>query len=227
MEAQKGDILNYYDQLAKAYDQDRFQNSYGNYLDSQERQVLRQWLGQDSKDRILDLGCGTGRLLDFAQYGVDFSENMLALAKEKFPAHQLVQSDITQLPFQDQQFNTIFSFHVFMHLDQASILAALKEVHRTLQDGGQFIVDFPNSTRRKAINYQKAGWHGNTALDLETLSSLLGEQWSIQKVTGFLLFPIHRFPKPLRSFFRPLDSFLCKTFLKHYASYYCVSLTKR
>ncbi|WP_139423771.1 methyltransferase domain-containing protein [Chryseobacterium mulctrae] len=38
---------------------------------------------------MLDLGCGRGRLLNFATHGVDFSQEMLNIAQEKFPYKQL------------------------------------------------------------------------------------------------------------------------------------------
>jgi len=225
--AVKEEILNYYDQLAPAYDEDRFQNSYGNYLDRQERSLLKNWLSGRSRSHALDLACGTGRLLGYAKNGVDFSKNMLAQAKEKYPEHQLIQSDISKLPFEDKSFKTVFSFHVFMHLDLNTIEKTLKEVHRILEKDGMFIFDFPNIKRRKAINYKKAGWHGNTALDLKGLLTLLGDRWSISKSSGFLLFPVHRLPKKTRKYFRQIDSLLCKSFLKHFASYYCVCLIKK
>lgn len=223
---QKKEILNYYDQLAPEYDKDRFGNSYGHYLDHQERTVLQEWLENAETKRTLDLGCGTGRLLDFAQHGVDFSQNMLSIAQQKYPQHQLTQSDITALPFSDGQFTSVFSFHVLMHLEPETIQKTLQEVYRILEKDGVFICDFPNIKRRKAINYKKAGWHGNTALDLVELQRLAGDQWHIRKSTGFLLFPIHRFPTWSRPFFRYWDSLLSKTFLKHFASYYCVCLVK-
>jgi len=224
---QKENILSYYNQLAEEYDQDRFGNSYGGYLDRQEQSLLSRWLNHSTIEKTLDVGCGTGRLLNFAMNGVDFSKNMLAEAAKKYPDRQFYQSDISSLPFKDKQFKTAFSFHVFMHLDLETIEKSLAEVHRILEKDGLFIFDFPNQRRRKAISYKKDGWHGNTALDLKTLSGLIKEKWSIQKSSGFLLFPIHRFPKSMRKYLFGLDSFLSRTFLKHFASYYCVCLRKK
>ncbi len=225
--SEKEDILAYYDRLAPEYDSDRFENSYGQYLDKQERGLLKSWLKNYAKREILDLGCGTGRLLNFAKNGVDFSKNMLEQAKEKYPNHNLIQSDISALPFEDGNFNVVYSMHVFMHLDMKTIEKTLAEVHRILKDGGIFIFDFPNERRRKAIKYKKNGWHGNTAMDLKTIESLGGNKWTFQKSSGFLLFPIHRLPNWIRPFFRIWDALLCRTFLKHFASYYCICIKKK
>ena len=40
----QGQVVQYYDQLAARYDRDRFGNSYGAYLDVQERRLLGRWL---------------------------------------------------------------------------------------------------------------------------------------------------------------------------------------
>ncbi len=224
---EKTAIKNYYDQLASEYDDDRFNNSYGQYLHFQERQILVQRLGHISKKSILDMGCGTGRFLDFAENGVDFSEGMLSEAKEKFPKHKLTVSDISKMPFEDESFEAIYSLHVFMHLDLGTIEKTIQEAHRILKPNGVLIFDFPSQTRRQLINYQKDGWHGNTALDIDSIQKLTGDLFEVDGYEGVLFFPIHRVPVALRSFFRTLDSWLCKSFLKKWASYHFVFLRKK
>jgi hypothetical protein len=39
----KTNILNYYNHLAKTYDENRFGNSYGKYIDEQERAFLNSF----------------------------------------------------------------------------------------------------------------------------------------------------------------------------------------
>ena len=52
---EKNVIQDYYNQLASKYDNDRFNNTYGQYLHSQEIQILKRDLKGISKDLILDL----------------------------------------------------------------------------------------------------------------------------------------------------------------------------
>ena len=224
---EKTTIKNYYDQLASEYDDDRFNNSYGQYLHSQERQILVQRLGHLSKKMILDMGCGTGRFLDFSENGVDFSEGMLEEAKKKFPHHRLTVSDISKMPFEKKSFEAIYSLHVFMHLDLETIQKTIQEAHRILKPNGILIFDFPSMTRRKLINYQKEGWHGNTALDVNSIQKSVGDLFEVEEYEGVLFFPIHRVPVAFRSFFKTLDSWLCKSFLKKWASYHFVFLRKK
>lgn len=79
----KNSIHEYYDHLAETYEQNRFGNSYGRYIDEQENVFLHSFFKDKRYSKILDLGCGTGRLLKFATHGLDFSEKMLRIAKEK------------------------------------------------------------------------------------------------------------------------------------------------
>lgn len=220
------DIRTYYDSLAERYDENRFGNSYGQYIHQQEKAILSQWLEGIQSEDILELGCGTGRLLDFAQTGIDFSASMLQVAAKKYPNHRLIPGDITQLPFYTPQFQAVFSTHVFMHLDIGSIRKTIQEVHRVLRPGGLFIFDVPNLWRRKVIRYQKSGWHGNTALNEQEIQVICGADWELTHREGILLFPIHHLPPLLRAPFRPLDSLLCRTSLKKYASYHFYVLKK-
>jgi len=224
---EKTAIKNYYNQLASEYDDDRFNNSYGQYLHFQERQILTKWLGQFSKKSILDMGCGTGRFLDFAENGVDFSEGMLGEAQAKFPNHKLTVSDISKMPFEEKSFEAIYSLHVFMHLDLGTIEKTIQEAHRILKPNGVLIFDFPSQARRQLINYQKEGWHGNTALEVHSIQKLTGDLFEVEGYEGVLFFPIHRVPVVLRSFFRKLDSWFCRSFLKKWASYHFVFLRKK
>ena len=79
---ESNEIIKYYDEIAKSYDKDRFGNSYGRFINFLERKILSNLL-RDTKNKIvLDLACGTGRFLDFADIGIDASENMIETAKK-------------------------------------------------------------------------------------------------------------------------------------------------
>lgn len=97
--------------------------------------------------RVLDLGCGTGKLLDrlathFPQLqgtGLDFSEKMLANARSRnrYPTRMTyVQGRVESLPFDVDHFDAVFSTISFLHYPQPQ--RVLEEVSRVLRPGGQF-----------------------------------------------------------------------------------------
>jgi len=125
------DILKYYNNLAVTYDKNRFGNSYGKYIDQQEKSFLNYFFYDKNYSTVLDLGCGTGRLLNFATHGTDFSEEMLHIARQKYPHKKLEKGEISKIPFIDE-FDCIFCFHVIMHQNKKETEAFLDECYSKL-----------------------------------------------------------------------------------------------
>ena len=221
------EIKEYYNKLAAEYDRDRFGNSYGNYLDQQEKTLVKSILTDRSKENILDVGCGTGRFLEFASHGIDLSEEMIRVAKRKFPQKKLFVQSATQTTFESSSFDTILSFHMFMHLDKKITKEVFTEIHRLLKKGGRFIFDVPSGQRRKLVKYKANNWHGANDFSPQSLKDMLGDQWEICEYYGIAFFPVHAIPKILRSTFRMLDTLLCHTFLKNYSSYLLFVIRKK
>lgn len=221
------EIKRYYNDLAATYDSNRFHNSYGKYIDHQERLFLRTFLSSRASGKILDLGCGTGRFLDMANFGVDISPNMIEIAKGKFPDKEIKEGSVSGIPFQDHFFDTIFSMHVIMHLDTEITEAFLEESHRKLNSGGRLIFDFPSKKRRRATNYDAGNWHAANHFSMEEILDMTASDWVLKNHRGILFIPIHRLPSLIRSFFTKIDSLLCRSFLKEYASYIIIELEKK
>lgn len=218
------EIVHYYNDLAKTYDQDRFDNSYGKFIDSQERKILDKLLiNQD--EQILDLACGTGRLLNYASIGVDASAEMIAVAKRKFPEKTFLQNEADMINLDDNSIDTIISFHFFMHLYHNKINQVLAESNRILKKNGRLIFDIPSRKRRNLLGYKKTNWHGASSLNIADLKA--NPDFVVKKTYGLLFFPIHRFPAFFRKFLVPLDSFLANSFLKEYSSYLIIELEKK
>jgi ubiquinone/menaquinone biosynthesis C-methylase UbiE len=221
-------IHDYYDRLAPDYDRDRFGNSYGRFVDAEERGILRAWLAGTAPAQVVDIGCGTGRLLDFAMTGVDASAEMLKIAAGKFPDRRLVQSALPNLDLMDGSFAAATCFHVFMHLDEALIAASLAEIARVLKPGGRLIVDIPSSHRR-SLRRRKAsdtGWHGETAASRADVERWAGSAWRVRRRRGLLALPIHRAPSGVRSLLRGADSLIGRTPLARWASYHVYDLER-
>lgn len=218
-------IVDYYNNLAKKYDSDRFENTYGKFIDFQERRILDRLLS-DKNEIILDLACGSGRFMNYAALGVDASEEMLKIAREKYPEKSFHLSDAEHIPLEEGSIDTIITFHFFMHLENEKVKKILNECHRVLKPNGRIIFDIPSAKRRSLFRYKKSGWHGNFALTTKQIKELSSE-YNVTRFFGILFIPIHRIPVRLRNFFVGLDRVLSNSFLKEYSSYQIVELTKK
>lgn len=103
-----------------------------------------------SGDKVLDFGCGNGRLLELIgkeneYHGVDVSEKLVEIAKEKYSSDNIHFSKInpiqTTLPFQDNFFNTIYSIAVFHHFPSKRYREDIaKELYAKTNDDGYVII---------------------------------------------------------------------------------------
>lgn len=101
---------------------------------------------------VLDLGCGTGRLLDrlatqfpnLSGTGLDLSTEMLRIARRQNrhrPRLLYVQGNSESLPFADSQFDAVFNTFSFLHYPEPE--QVFSEVSRVLLPKGKFyLVDF-------------------------------------------------------------------------------------
>jgi len=99
-------------------------------------------------DKVLDVGCGTGRLYhlfkDFQplEYiGIDQSEGQIEVARELLPGVNFAIGEMTKLSFADNEFDVVFCVATFHHLsDEKSRLKALQEMKRVLKTGGHLLM---------------------------------------------------------------------------------------
>jgi SAM-dependent methyltransferase len=101
--------------------------------------MLRAFLAPRAVDRVVDLGCGSGRALvwnqDLGAYqvGVDVSPYF---AREALDSVDLIVADLRRLPMADGSFTKAFSLDVAEHLSRESLVDMLKEASRVLVPGG-------------------------------------------------------------------------------------------
>ena len=220
-------LVDYYDQLADSYDSNRFGNSYGRYVDAQERRLLKRWLNQVRGGKILDLACGSGRLLDLASCGLDASPAMVHIARRKHPEKEVrcgLAKDVAEF---GTPFDAIFCAHLFMHLQRTEIEAVLRSCHKQLRPDGLLIFDAPSAHRRKLTGFQSSGWHAGTALTFDDVVAMTGIKWRLKDSRGILFFPVHRLPRGIRPLFRPLDDFIGMTPAKTWSSYLFFCLERK
>jgi SAM-dependent methyltransferase len=113
-------------------------------------------LAPDAGERILDLGCGTGRLTDriaatgARAVGVDSSPAMLAEARASRPRPEFVRADATALPF-EAAFDAVFSNAALHWIPAADQPDALASVRRALVPGGRFVAELGGAGNVRAI----------------------------------------------------------------------------
>ncbi len=216
----------YYENIAAEYDLHRFSNSYGAFVHQQEEAFVRKWLRKEPKNKVLNLGCGTGRFMDYATDGLDFSENMLQVAKQKYPHCQFHHADARTTKLEANSFDTLLCLHVVMHQDKASSAQMLDECFRILKPGGLLIVDFPSGRRRKLMGHEPSGWHGANAFSLATFLDMVKGDFKLEEAVGILFLPIHRLPILLRKIVYPIDKTLCRSPFLELSSYLMLALRR-
>ena len=134
-------IRKVYGRAAKNYD--KFWDFY--IVPSYSKTLARVDLQKGSK--ILDLGCGTGALLKILEdrfpsselTGIDLTEEMLAVAKQKLSDNvELLLGSASNLPFDSESFDWVIMSNVIGHL--ADKKTALKEIHRVLKNPGKIVI---------------------------------------------------------------------------------------
>lgn len=99
------------------------------------------------KEKVLDAGCGNGRYYaplskkEVEYIGIDNSENLIKLAKNKYPGINFKIGDILDLPFPENSFDKIISIAVLHHIPSKKLkIQFLKELKRVLKNDGVIIL---------------------------------------------------------------------------------------
>lgn len=135
-------VRNQYDRMATAYDQ-----RWSNYL-TNTLSFLKTWAQISPQAAVLDIGCGTGEFERLVvtehpmqkMVGVDISEKMLAIARQKLHAYPnlcFCTAPAAALPFTNNSFDIIVSASSFHYFDDP---AALAEMKRVLKPGSKVVI---------------------------------------------------------------------------------------
>ena len=98
--------------------------------------------------RILDAGCGTGRMTQlatkrgYALTPMDLAPEAIGFLKER-DIHASVRASILDIPFCADYFDGAISLDVVCCLERADAPKALAEIYRVLRPGGRFIIEVP------------------------------------------------------------------------------------
>ena len=133
--------MRHYDQQAPIYNV-----QYVGEQDAKIEDILKS-MKFDSKELVLDLGCGTGFLFKHLNkkvemlVGVDVSRNALKHAKkrtQKMPNIGLVCADADNAPFPDHKFDKVFAVTVLQNMPDPT--KTVTEMKRTSKPHAMFAV---------------------------------------------------------------------------------------
>lgn len=136
-------VRGYYDDAAGWYDRGRGRR-YHQLVDELALELCQR---HGAGRRVLEVGCGTGRLLDriagFAGHavGVDLSAGMLAHARTR--GLTVLQGSATALPVATASVDLACSFKVLAHVPD--VRGALAEMARVVRPGGWVLAELYNA----------------------------------------------------------------------------------
>ncbi|MFA1822112.1 methyltransferase domain-containing protein [Virgibacillus oceani] len=141
-------------------------NVHQNYETALDEVVERIHLKEG--DTCLDIGIGTGNLgskflkQGIHVIGVDQSEKMLEVCKEKHPQIEVRNGHFLALPLLDNFVDGIVSSYALHHLQDEEKMLALEEMNRVIKPGGEICIAdlmFIDDGHRKSVmeSFQQAG----------------------------------------------------------------------
>lgn len=188
--------------LSKNYSELREKNKTSSYYyDCWAKETLSVMDKMPTK--ILDFGCGTGRLyphikdkLGSSYVGIDISKDMLNVAMKNYKGIRVMQSDGENMKFKDGSFDAVVVFGSLHHLPNPK--KGLSEIKRVLSRNGLLVMSEPTSNFligyvRKLFYRSKKhfGPSHKSFLHREIVHLVRSEGFKIKKVKyfGLLAFP--------------------------------------
>ncbi len=110
------------------------------------------------KGKILEAGCGAGRILRFYKnrgfniIGIDFVEKVIDLLKQNDPELEVYTADITNLPFESSSFGAVLAFGLYHNFHGDNLHKALEETSRVTMNGGMLCASFRANNIQNRIN---------------------------------------------------------------------------
>lgn len=111
-------------------------------------------LKNQNKGEVLEIGSGTGNLAkhfienQFDYQGMDFSEDMLRLAKSKHPEGRFIHGDMKNFKLNDPVESIIITGRTSSYLlNNKDVHSALRSMHTNLKDAGILCFDFIDANR--------------------------------------------------------------------------------
>lgn len=125
--------------------------------DLMEKETLLPKLQLSSKERLLDIGCGTGRWAETLQnlvsyyHGIDASSGLLEIAKTRFNNLNFTcikANEISMETLKEKElFDRVCCFGVLIYLNDIEVKQTLQAISKIIKKDGLFILREPIATK--------------------------------------------------------------------------------
>jgi SAM-dependent methyltransferase len=151
---QQRSVLEHFQRVSATWSRGYRERRYMSDLDLQDRREHIQRLLQPlpavpgRRLRVLDLGCGTGEVLNalprarVSVVGVDMASEMLALAARNHPEDRFAVSDAARPPFLPASFDLVVCAGLLEYVSEPA--AVLRGVRELLRPDGRLVLSMPN-----------------------------------------------------------------------------------
>jgi ubiquinone/menaquinone biosynthesis C-methylase UbiE len=184
-----------------AYEKSRHGDDGAIFLDP----YFMPYLEDVSDKKILDAGCGAGTWSKYAAqnggevFGIDIQQKMIERAREACKEYdfyekcQFVVGSVAKLPYQENFFDRAIGIFVSCNLPSDIMEAHIREMYRTLKDGGMAVLTAPieldqvfaeNREKIKIKNHiDEVLTKINSHIDPRSQASFLGELTEIYRAS--------------------------------------------
>lgn len=156
--------------------------------------MIERYLINEKKDKVLDIGCGSGLMLNALEnigdaYGMDMSPEAISFSKEVFNGTVKQGSLPDHVPYEDHTFSLITALDVIEHIDDD--VESLKAIYSLLMPGGKMVLTVP-AYMFLWSPFDDMNQHKRRYTRSELNRKLQEAGFTVEKITYYntLLFPI-------------------------------------
>jgi SAM-dependent methyltransferase len=110
--------------------------------------------------RVLDAGCGTGRMIGHLQtrgpslevVGADLSSAMVSQARAAHPGRQIDVADLNDLPYDGESFDGVLAWYSIIHTPPHALGPVLGELTRVLRPRGALLLGYQAGTGDRRLD---------------------------------------------------------------------------
>ena len=153
------------------------------------KHLFQQYLQGIDKPKILEIGCGTGFVLqelsknkNYILQGSELRLEGLKFAKSRLPDVEFFQLDAKNIPFQDT-YDVIGAFDTLEHIEEDELV--IKNVYKALKQNGLFFITVPQH-RWLWSNVDETSDHKRRYSKKELISKLNKANFSTEFVSSFV-----------------------------------------